>query len=134
MVNTFRKLLIRIGKCLPFVICFLVCIHYAESLFAIVSRDFCEYGDAIILNTRVSFCIAKYMDYNIQMLLVLGIISIAIETCIYNKLACLYLGVNLLQKSYFECELDEWTIVFICLANLLIAGYITYKGIKILLR
>ncbi len=134
MVNTFRKLLIRIGKCLPFVICFLVCIHYAESLFALISQDFCEYGDAIILNTRVSFRIAKYMDYNIQMLLIIAIISIAIDTCIYNKLACLYLGANLLQKSYFAYELDEWVIVIVCLVNLLVAGYITYKGVKILLR
>ena len=35
MINEFRKLLIRIGKILPFIICFLACLNYAETAFAI---------------------------------------------------------------------------------------------------
>jgi hypothetical protein len=68
------------------------------------------------------------------MLVVLCIISIAIETCIYNKLACGYLGVNLAEKSYFDFELEPTTIYIICLENILVAGYLTFKRIKTLLK
>lgn len=68
------------------------------------------------------------------MLVVLVIISFAVETCVYNKLACLYLLVNLIEKSYFDFELEPTYIYVICLANIVVAGYLTYKGIKILLK
>jgi hypothetical protein len=68
------------------------------------------------------------------MLVVMCIISIAIETCIYNKLACVYLGVNLAEKSYFDFELEPTTIYIICLANILVAGYLTCEGIRILIN
>jgi hypothetical protein len=81
----------------------------------------------------ISFFIGQYFEYNLQMLAVLCVISVAIETCIYNKLACLYLGVNLLEKSYFDFELDIWQIYIIATANLIVSGYFAYKGFKILL-
>jgi hypothetical protein len=92
------------------------------------------YDDVVILNAKTSFFIGSYFEYNLQMLVVLCIVSIAIETCIYNKLACGYLGVNLAEKSYFNFELEPTTIYIICIANILVAGYLTFKGIKILLK
>lgn len=134
MINKFRKLLIRIGKILPFVICFLVCFNYTETAFALVTNDLLWYDGIVIPNTPISFVIGNYFEYNIQMLVVLCIISVAIETCIYNKLACLYLGVNLLEKSYFDFELDIWQIYIISLLNLIISAYFTYKGLSIYLH
>jgi hypothetical protein len=67
------------------------------------------------------------------MLVVLVILSIALSTCIYNKLACAYLGINLWEKSYFDFELEPTTVYIICFANIIVAGYLTVKGIKILL-
>lgn len=68
------------------------------------------------------------------MLAVLVIISFAVETCLYNKLACLYLLVNLVEKSYFDFEIEPTTIYIICVLNILVAGFLTWKGIKILLK
>lgn len=134
MINKFRKLLIQIGKVLPFVVCFLVCEHYIETLFTLPTNDFLVYDSIVIPNITFSRIVAQYFEYNLQTLAVLVIISIAIETCIYNKLACGYLGVNLAEKSYFDFELEPTTIYIICLANIIVAGYLTLKGIKILLN
>lgn len=132
MINKFRRLLIRIGKVVPFVLCLLVCSNYTETLLALLTNDYLEWSGVIILNTRLSFLIGNYFEYNVQMLIVLCIISIAVETCIYNKLACVYLGVNLIEKSYFNFELEPTYIYIICIINILVAGYLTWKGIKIL--
>ena len=132
MVNKVRKLLIRLGKILPFVICFLVFINYAESAFAVATSDYLLYDGIVIPNTPISLFVGRYFEYNIQMLAVLVILSISIQTCVHNKLACMYLGINLLEKSYFDFELETIHICVICIINMIIAGYITYKGIKIL--
>ena len=132
MVTKIRKLLIKVGKVLPFVICFITCLNFIETAFATATSDFLVYDGIVIPNTPISFFIGQYFEYNVQMLAVLIIISIAIETCIYNKLACVYLGVNLAEKSYFDFELDIWQIYTIATINLLVSGYFTYKGIRIL--
>lgn len=134
MITKFRRLLIRIGKVLPFIICLLVCVNYAESLLSLAKNDLIEWNGATILNTPFSFFIGQYFEYNVQMLAVLVIISCAVQTCLFNKLACAYLGLNLLEKSYFDFELEPTHIYIICLANILCAGYLTYNGIRILLR
>lgn len=130
MINKVRRLLIHIGKVLPFFICFLVLINYAETAFALATSDFLAYDGVVIPNIWLSFLVGHYFEYNIQTLLILTIISISVETCIYNKLVCLYLGINLMEKSYFDFELEIIHVYIICLINILIAGYLTYKGAK----
>lgn len=127
-----RVLLINIGKVLPFIVCGIVIVSYFESALALYSQDYLLYDDYVILRKPLSYFIGSYFEYNLQMLVVLCIISVAIETCIYNKLACGYLGINLAEKSYFDFELEPTTIYIICLANIIVAGYLTIKGIKIL--
>ena len=101
MINKFRRLLIRVGKILPFIVCLLILLQYAETAFALLLSDFLVYDDMVIPNTPISFFIGRYFEYNLQMFVVLCIISIAIETCLANKACCVYLGVNLYEKSYF---------------------------------
>ena len=134
MVTKIRKLLIKVGKVLPFVICFITCLNFIETAFATATSDFLVYDGIVIPNTPISFFIGQYFEYNLQMLAVLIIISIAIETCVYNKLACAYLGINLAEKSYFDFELEPTYIYIICIINIAISFYLTYKGIKILLK
>ena len=129
-----RILLINIGKILPFFICSIVLVSYFESIVSMYNEDYILYDSYAILRKPVSYFIGSYFEYNLQMLVVLCVISIAIETCIYNKLACGYLGINLAEKSYFDFELEPTTIYIICLANIIVAGYLTYKGIRILIR
>lgn len=134
MIHKARVWLIRLGKVLPFVVCFIVMLSYSETIFNLATNNLNDWCGTIIPNKSISWHIGRYFEYNIQMLVVLCIISVAIETCIYNKLACGYLGINLAEKSYFDFELEPTTIYIICLANILVAGYLTVKGIKILLK
>ena len=134
IIHKSRIVLIRVGKILPFAVCCIVLFSCLESQVAIGRNDFIYWSNYAIPNTFVSFFIADYFEYNIQMLAVLIIISIAIETCIYNKLACLYLGINIFEKSYFDFELEPTAIYIICIANIIVAGYLTVKGIKIISR
>ena len=76
----------------------------------------------------------NYFKYDLATLSFLVVLSYAIETCIYNKLACGYLGINLAEKSYFDFELEPTYIYIICFANIIVAGYLTYKGIRIVSR
>lgn len=131
MIVWFRKLLIRLGKVLPFVVCALALVNYAETAFALATNDFLSMGGIVIPNTQLSFIVGLYFEYNLQMLFVLVILSIATSTCVYNKLACLYLGFNLLEKSYFDFELEPTYIYMICIVNIIIAAWLVYKGVKI---
>ena len=132
MIHKARIWLIRLGKVLPFIICFIVMLSYSETIFNLATNDLFSWCGIVIPSKPISWFISGYFEYNLQTLAVLVIISIAIETCIYNKLACGYLGVNLAEKSYFDFELEPTYIYVICLANIIVAGYLTYKGIRIL--
>lgn len=133
MINKFRRLLIRVGKILPFIVCLLILLQYTETTFALLLSDFLIYDDMVIPNTPISFFIGQYFEYNLQMLMVLCIISIAVETCLANKACCVYLGVNLCEKSYFaSVELYTEYMYAICVANIIVSAYFVYKGIKIL--
>lgn len=133
IIYSARIYLIRIGKVLPFIVCLASSISYFESCLALCTENYILYDSYVILNKPISFFIGQYFEYNLQMLVILCVLSVAIETCIYNKLACLYLGVNLLEKSYFDFELDIWQIYIISILNLIISAYFTFKGVKILL-
>jgi hypothetical protein len=60
--------------------------------------------------------------------------SIAIEACKWNLWTTFYVFAHIAEKYYFDFELEPTTIYIICIANIIIAGYLTYKGIRILLK
>lgn len=126
-----RVALINTGKMLPFLICVVVFVSYAESTFALATSDFLDTDDAIILNKPLSWLIADYFRYNIVTIVVLTILSYAINACKWNKLALLYLAIQLYEKEYFlTIELDAFVIYIICVVNMIICSYLIYKGIK----
>lgn len=129
-----RVLLINMGKMLPFILCGVIAIAYIESFISLAIQDFVVWNDSIILNNSISWFIGKYFEYDLVTLVALLVLSISTETCYWNKLSCLYLGINLLEKSYFDFELEPTAIYIICIANIIVAGYLTYKGIKILIN
>lgn len=131
MVNKVRRLLIQIGKSLPFLLCFLVFVSYAENLFALATNDFLYYDGYFIVNTPISFAIGLKFEYDWLMVVVSMILSIAIETCKWNKFALCYLAANLLLKSYIaDVELEKDTICVICVFNVLLSLFFVYKGLK----
>jgi hypothetical protein len=60
--------------------------------------------------------------------------SIAIEPCKWNLWTTFYDFFHIAEKSYFDFELEPTTIYIICLANIIVAVYLTYKGIAILTK
>ena len=135
MVNWFRRLLINFGKVLPFILCFVLLVSYIECCVSLYIEDFMIYKDSITLNTPISFWLADKFEYDHLTLFAMTILSYAVETCLWNKIGILYLAFQLAFKNYIaNFELEPTAIYIICLANILVAGYLTYKGIKILLK
>lgn len=134
MITTFRRLLIQIGKTLPFVLCGIVFVACFEIAFAVATNDYLLYDGVVILNTPISFFIGHYFEYDLLVCVISLITSIAIQACKWNLWATFYLFFHLAEKSYFDFELDIWQIYTIAIVNLIVSGYFTYKGIKILLR
>ena len=135
MVNWFRRLLINFGKVLPFILCFVLLVSYTECCVSLYIEDFMIYKDSITLNTPISFWLADKFEYDYLTLFAMTILSYAVETCLWNKIGIAYLAVQLAFKNYIaNFELEPTTIYIICLANILIAGYLTVKGIKTLIR
>ena len=129
-----RITLINIGKMIPFVLCFIIVISYTESLVSTYTYTIVEWNESFIPQCPISWFIGQYFEYDFITLLALIILSISVQTCLWNKLGCLYLGINLLEKSYFDFELEPTYIYIICALNILVAVFLTYKGIKILIN
>lgn len=129
-----RVLLINMGKMLPFILCGVIAIAYIESFISLAIQDFVAWNDSIILNNSISWFIGKYFEYDLITLVALLVLSISTATCYWNKLSCLYLGINLFEKSYFDFELEPTAIYIICIANIIVAWYLTYKGLRIISR
>lgn len=133
MVNAFRRFLIRLGKILPFVLCFVILISYIESVFALYAEDFMLYDGNITLNTPISFRLASIFEYDMLTIFAATILSVSVETCKWNKISLFYLACHLLFCKYIEgCELYPEYIYAICIINILVCGFFCYKGLRIL--
>lgn len=130
-----RVILVNMGKMLPFVLCGIILVSYLETMFSLTTSDFVEWNGYIIPNTPISWFVGNYFEYDLVTLFALLIMSIAVQTCFWNKLSLLYLFLQLKEKEYLSSiEIYPEYIYAICLANILIAGYLTVKGIKILIN
>lgn len=133
--NNARRVLIRVGKSLPFILCFIVLIAYTESAFALATSDFLTYNGYTIPNTPISFYIANnFAEYDFVMCVIVFIISIAIEACKWNLRAIYFLFANQFEKYYFDFELEPTTIYLICFVNIIVASYLIWKGFSIFLH
>lgn len=131
MVNKFRRLLIKFGKILPFMLCFVVLIAYLESFIALCTDNFLLYEEYITLNTPISFWIASKFKYDVLTIFAATILSISVETCVWNKLSLCYLTLHYLSIQYIEKqELYPEYIYAICITNIIICGFFCYKGVK----
>lgn len=127
-----RQTLIVIGKQLPFIVCFIVLISYAECLHSLYTKDFVYYHGFFVLNKTLSWQFGTYFEYNAVSLAILTIISYALETCLWNKLAIDYLALQLLEKNYFlTIELNEQTLYAIIITNIAVSALLTTKGMII---
>lgn len=131
LVYRARKEMIYCGKFLPFLICAVVCISYLECLKALLTYDILEFSDGVYLNKPVSFAIGEYFELDFPTLVFLAIISVAIKTCKWNKIAVIYLAFQMFEKSYFsnhcwDCIEGYYIVVVL---NATISSFLVIKGI-----
>ena len=135
LVHKSRIWLIRFAKVFPFLLCFIVLVSLSETLFALAVSNFVVFDGGIIPNTPFAWFIAEKYEIGLYSVLLAILLSIAFETCIWNKASEVYLLVYLKQQVYFPTiELYQEYIYAICIANILICGFFCYKGVKIVLK
>lgn len=126
-----RRILIYIGKFSPFILCAIIMLSYMECMYSLSISDYMSHDDYIVVNEPISFAIAAYFKYDALIVALLLVISIAIETCAWNKLAVLYLSLHLLFKHYIESiEIEPIHIYILCCLNIVICFYLILKGVK----
>lgn len=132
LVHNARILLILFGKAVPFILCTIVAISYFECLKALMTCDYLEFSDGTYLNKPISFLIGSVFELDLPTLLFLAIISVAVKTCKWNKMAILYLAFQLYEKHYFATHqwLNEDYYFLVIAANLAICLFLTFKGIR----
>ena len=130
VIYSSRVFLVRCAKMIPFLFCFVVCVSYSESSWALVNEDFLMHGDSIVLNKPISFLIGDWFVYDWYTIATLTVLSISMETCVWNKLSIVYLAVNIFERDYFiTVELYPEYVYVICVLNVLASGFLVYKGV-----
>lgn len=128
-----RVTLIRTAKVFPFILCFIVCISYTESMYALLMKNYCMLDDSITLYKPISWFVGNIFLYEWYAIIMATILSFAMETCWANKASIIYLCVNAWERDYFlTIELYPEYVYAICIANIIVSGFFVWKGIKIL--
>lgn len=120
--------MIETGRVIPFVITTIVMVSYVENVISLSTNDYVQFYDGVYLNKEISWFISDYFRYDIGSSILITTISFAIETCVYNKLCCGYIFVNLLERDLLQAEMSRADIYIISLVNILISFYLIYKG------
>lgn len=129
-----RKLFVKSSKVVPFVLCALICASYTEIVISLACEDFVCYGNYIVPNVPLSWIIGEYFEYSYPLVIGLLVIVYATSTCKWNKMGCYYVCIALLEKSYFDFEMDVWLISVICTLNIAISAFLVIKGIQMLCK
>lgn len=125
-----RKILVNVGKIIPFFLCFITLISHVENIIAIYSCDYIVYAGEMVLNTPISFAIGNIFKYDFLLLAIITVLCIAIKTCIYNKLCVLYLLLLLCEKEYFiHTTVEIETACVVSIFNLIISICLTLTGL-----
>lgn len=127
-----RIVLISFGKQLPFIFCFILAISYSECIYALANEKFVVLGNEMYLKKPISWFLGGLFEYSTQFIVLATIISFAIRTCKWNKLAILYLAINLCEKHYFETHQleSENGYYIVSVINIVICVFLVIKGIK----
>lgn len=135
MVTLFRKILIRSGKVIPFILAFVVMVGYIESTYALITENYEMYSDGdVVLFTPISNYIGNIVYIDWFDVLLLYVLAVALEFCWRNMLAVHYLLLNLAIRTLVEHFYIESGIVVGLASFMALYGlYCIYGGIKILL-
>lgn len=134
MIQWFRRLLIRIGKILPFVLAFILFVNYVEILYAVASGQMYEDIDGCyVYATPISSFIGDivYIDY--LDVLLMYIMSVALELCWRNRMAIHYITLSLALRFALETtSMSEWAVIPLCALMALLGLICVCLGIRII--
>lgn len=135
MVTLFRKLLIRTGKVIPFVLAFIVAFSHSELIYAIASGNMIEDAEGVLFYyAPISNYIGNVVYVDWFDVLLVFILCVALELCSKSFRCAFYLLLNLFVRFALEhFYFDEGIVVGIASVMALCGLYCACGGIRMLI-
>lgn len=136
MVTLFRKLLIRLGKTIPFVLAFILLVGYVETIYSIITNNtIVDAEENIIYNLPISFSIADIVYIDWLDVLLVWILCFALELCKYSFRCAYLITLNLpFRWLVAHVSMPDGIVVGIASFMALAGLYCVYGGITIFLK
>jgi len=136
MVTLFRKLLIRLGKTIPFVLAFILLVGYVETIHSIITNNtIVDAEENIIYNMPISFFIADIVYIDWLDVLLIWILCFALELCKYSFRCAYLITLNLPFRWLVEnYETTDNVIITCSFIMTLLSLLCLYGGIKVIKR
>ena len=136
MVTLFRKLLIRLGKTIPFVLAFILLVGYVETIYSIITNNtIVDAEENIIYNLPISFFIADIVYIDWLDVLLVWILCFALELCKYSFRCAYLITLNLPFRWLVEnYETTDNVIITCSFIMTLLSLLCLYGGIKVIKR
>lgn len=134
MVTLFRKLLIRLGKTIPFVLAFILLVGYVETIYSIITNNtIVDAEENAIYNIPISFSLADVVYIDWLDVLLIWVLCVALELCKYSFRCAYLITLNLpfrwlVEHFYIESGIVIGIASFMALCGL----YCVYGGIKMI--
>jgi hypothetical protein len=136
MVTLFRKLLIRLGKTIPFVLAFILLVGYVETIYSIITNNtIVDAEENIIYNLPISFSIADIVYIDWLDVLLVWILCFALELCKYSFRCAYLITLNLPFRWLVENYQTTDNVIITCsFVMTLLSLLCLYGGIKVIKR
>ena len=122
-----ERLIVKIGKAIPFILCFVVLIGFIETAYS-YSREIYEDGQ---LYKPISWLIGDIVRYDWLTIVAMLSLSYGLNNCWRNKVAIFYLIFNLIQKHIIESITMNSTLIYYYIVfNITILVVILFLGLQ----
>lgn len=130
----FRKLLIRIGKVIPFLLAFILLVNYLEIIYSIAyDVTIMDFNRYMIYTTPISNHIGDMVYIDWFDVLLIWILCYALELCKYTFRCAVYITLALCLRFALErFYIENGIVIGICAFMALYGLYCAYGGLKVL--
>ncbi len=134
MITFFRRLLVRLGKTIPFVLAFMLLVGYIESIYAVISQNLIvDVENETLYDLPITFFLSSIVYIDWFDVLIVWILCVALELCKYSFRCAIYLTLNLAVRYALETlSLDGWVIIPLCSFMALFGLFCVYGGFKMI--
>lgn len=115
MKTTFRKVLIAIGKLLPFILATIVAFGYLENVLAITTQSYVEVEGVLVYDAPISNWLASLIYIDWFDVLIAFIMCVAFDLCRYAYMTSTYILLNLGVRTLLEnVYMQDGIVVSLC--------------------